>query len=1004
MTMWGRPKMKKRTLCILLAMLLAICSLTPALAQTETGGEPYVTTVYNERNGLPTGEANVVYQTSDHYIWIGSYGGLVRYDGSNFRNFSQEGQIASSSIRALEEDAEGRLWVGTNDAGLFVYENGAFTRIPEARTPTFLCIRDLSVGQECTINAASASGLAYVKDGVLTPVDEHPLLTGQTVYSLGVDAHGRIWAALNDWQCGVVDGAAVAGIITSDQVFPDGQQIYSVASDPEGRIYLGSYQNAVARVAFPEAALDPSTFQVEVLSTGGVNIHNALSVTPAGDILVCGQLGFGWLTAEGQLRQFGEDAQATGLNSAIRDYEGNFWLASGNSGVIKYSVGCYDTPNAAAGIGDVAINTIVWQEGRYYLGLDNGLMIFDENWQPITNALTEMLSGIRVRQIIADAQGQVWLATYTTSGTVCYRPSDETITCYNQDTGMADCWTRTLLLLEDGTIAAGTSNGFYLLQDGQIAAYYGSAQGLGNTTILCFAQSEDGTLYIGTDGGGLYALQDGVLTHHGASEGLGEGVVLRILPDGDTGGLFVSAGSSLYYWRNSQFTKLDQFNKGPGSIFDLYLRDGNLWLLQNSGILVAKREAMLSGEYTEAQLHSFSHGLTGSLNANTWHYLTEDGKLFIATRSGISIYGFDSVETRLPNGIINDIQVDDQVYEHPDTITVRSDTRRITIDFAMLSYNDANRNSIAYWLEGLDIEETVIDGEKNGSISYTNLPGGEYTFHMRVFDPKLNNLGHEYQVTIIKEKKLTEQPLFWILLGLVIIALLTALITTITHLRNRARIRRMKERQQELQAILVQSLKVFARVIDAKDPYTNGHSIRVAQYARDLAQRMDLSEEEQERIYYIALLHDIGKIGIPDKILNKNGPLNDEERAVIQTHPSVGGKVLENFSALDGIADGARYHHERYDGEGYCDKLKGEEIPLVARIIGVADSYDAMSSDRCYRPALDRETIMAELQRCSGTQFDPEIVPYMLQMIEDNVVPAVLNPAHDVDLTLGSRG
>jgi putative nucleotidyltransferase with HDIG domain len=202
----------------------------------------------------------------------------------------------------------------------------------------------------------------------------------------------------------------------------------------------------------------------------------------------------------------------------------------------------------------------------------------------------------------------------------------------------------------------------------------------------------------------------------------------------------------------------------------------------------------------------------------------------------------------------------------------------------------------------------------------------------------------------------------------------------------------MHERQQELQAILVQSLQVFARVIDAKDPYTNGHSIRVAQYARELSRRMGLPEEEQERIYYIALLHDIGKIGIPDSILNKQGPLNAEERAVIQTHPAVGGQVLKNFTALPDIDDGARFHHERYDGKGYCDGLAGEDIPLVARIIGVADSYDAMSSDRCYRPALSREKIVEELTTCSGTQFDPEIVPYMLAMIEDGVVPAHQSP------------
>ncbi|MBR2924271.1 MAG: HD domain-containing protein [Clostridia bacterium] len=992
--------MKKSCIRLLIGVLLTVLLPWAAMAQAPADHQPYVTTVYNERNGLPTGEANVVYQTADHYIWIGSYGGLVRYDGSNFRNFSQEGLIASSSIRAILEDAEGRLWVGTNDAGLFLYADGAFTRIPETGSPVFSCVRSLAQGKDGTIYAASSSGLAIVQDGVLTPVEDHPLLTGQTVYSLGVDAHGRIWAALNDWQCAVVEGSSVLGIVTSQQIFPEGQQIYAVASDDEGCIYLGTYQNAVARVSFPEAAFDPATFTVETFLTGDVTIHNALSVTDDGHILVCGQLGFAWLNPEGQLRQFGEEAHAAALNSAIMDYEGNFWLASGNYGVIKYSVGCFETPNHTAGLTDVAVNTIALQAGQYFLGLDNGLLIFDENWQPVTNALTESLEGIRIRQVLADQNGKVWLATYSNFGTICYDPADESFIYYDQTAGLDDCWTRTLLELSDGSIAAGTSNGFHILRDGKSIAHYDQGEGLNNTVILCMVETSDGTLYIGTDGGGLYTLKGRTLTHYGAAHGLNEGVVLRILPDEENNALFLSAGSSLYYFQNGQFRKLENFNKAPGSIFDFYLRDGRLWLLQNNGLLVLDKAQLLSGEYTEAITHSFGHGLTGSLNANTWNHLTEDGRLYLSTRSGISIFGFKDVENTLPSGIINDIQVDGEVFEHPDVIRLSSDARRITIDFAMLSFTDTSQSRIAYWLEGLDVEETLVDGRKNGSISYTNLPGGTYTFHMRVFNPETPAKAHEYQVSIVKEKKLVERVWFWLALSLGFAALVAAIIATVSHLRHKARIRRMHERQQELQAILVQSLQVFARVIDAKDPYTNGHSIRVAQYARELARRMGLPEEEQERIYYIALLHDIGKIGIPDNILNKQGSLTPEERAVIQTHPSVGGQVLKNFTALEDIDDGARYHHERYDGEGYCEGLKGKEIPLVARIIGVADSYDAMSSDRCYRPALSREKIVEELTSCSGTQFDPEIVPYMLAMIEDGVVPAQQSPEQDDGLKL----
>ena len=134
-------------------------------------------------------------------------------------------------------------------------------------------------------------------------------------------------------------------------------------------------------------------------------------------------------------------------------------------------------------------------------------------------------------------------------------------------------------------------------------------------------------------------------------------------------------------------------------------------------------------------------------------------------------------------------------------------------------------------------------------------------------------------------------------------------------------------------------------------------------------------------------MHDIGKIGVPDSILNKPGKLTEEEMDIIRNHVNVGGEILKDFTALNGIADGAKYHHERCDGKGYCMGLSKEEIPRVARIIGVADSYDAMASDRCYRKALSEDVIVDELKKCSGTQFDPEVVPHMLAMIEEGIVP-----------------
>ena len=224
----------------------------------------------------------------------------------------------------------------------------------------------------------------------------------------------------------------------------------------------------------------------------------------------------------------------------------------------------------------------------------------------------------------------------------------------------------------------------------------------------------------------------------------------------------------------------------------------------------------------------------------------------------------------------------------------------------------------------------------------------------------------------------------WIVIGgLIVVAV--GLVIVLAGMCRKVDVLRKKQKQYH--DIVNQSLETFAHAIDAKDQNTNGHSQRVAIYSAEIAKRMGMSDEEQEQIYYMGMLHDIGKIGIPDAILKKPGKLTEEEMQIIRNHPTIGGEILKDFTAIQGISDGARYHHERYDGKGYNEGLKGEEIPLAARIICVADSYDTMSSKRVYKELHEENYILSELDQCSGKQFDPEIVPFMIEMIKDGTAP-----------------
>ena len=195
--------------------------------------------------------------------------------------------------------------------------------------------------------------------------------------------------------------------------------------------------------------------------------------------------------------------------------------------------------------------------------------------------------------------------------------------------------------------------------------------------------------------------------------------------------------------------------------------------------------------------------------------------------------------------------------------------------------------------------------------------------------------------------------------------------------------RRLEEKTKLLEKMSLNSIMVIANTIDAKDAYTSGHSMRVAQTSAAIATRLNWSEKEVQNIYYIALLHDIGKIGVPDSILNKPGKLNVEEFEVIKKHPVIGNDILKDVHMIRSVAEGALYHHERYDGRGYPFGLDGEKIPYCARIIGIADAYDAMTSNRIYRRKLIRENVIKEFEDGRGKQFDPQLTDLFLKMLRE---------------------
>lgn len=262
-------------------------------------------------------------------------------------------------------------------------------------------------------------------------------------------------------------------------------------------------------------------------------------------------------------------------------------------------------------------------------------------------------------------------------------------------------------------------------------------------------------------------------------------------------------------------------------------------------------------------------------------------------------------------------------------------------------------------------------GIKIGAIMYTphtdtsyviNFVKGEISYHLNA--------------------KIINNPFLWAL-GAVAIIWIICFVSLIMVKLN---LRRYEETQKRDRKTIEQTMQTLVNFIEAKDPSTMGHSLRVAQYSKMLAEKLGFTETECDQAYWIALMHDCGKLYIPDNILGKPGKLTDDEYEIMKKHTVYGGELLKDFTAIDGIGMGALCHHERYDGKGYPNGMAGDEIPMIARIICVADSFDAMNSKRCYRNSLPDDVILGELEKNKGKQFDPHVVESLLALIDKGAI------------------
>lgn len=970
-------------------------SAAPGLDYTGLG-DGFSTILYDNSNGLPTSEANAIAQTEEGLLWIGCYSGLIRYDGNEFYRYSTQAGIAS--VMSLFVDSRGRLWIGTNDSGIAFFADETFTFYGKNNGLPSASVRSIVEDDAGNIVIATTKGLAFIDTtDVLHKIDD-ARINGEYVCELAAGSDGTIYGVTLDGDFFTVKATRVddffdAGLIAD--TLPG--KINTIYPDPDnpGFVYLG--ENGGGRVFYLDITQSLDKDKYKTLSADPERTINAIKKISYGEgeyiVWIAADNGIGYFDPTGQYVSLLNLPMNNSIDHIMQDGESNLWFTSSRQGIMKIVGNRFINISERAKLEPLVVNSTCLSGTDLYLATDTGLYIVNENYETVENAATAELAGVRIRCAKKDERGRIWFCTYDKEhGLVCYDPETDSVFKLDEGTGMASNSVRMLTFLSDGSIAVATNGGVNIVRNDEVVSTVGRSNGISNLEILCIEEGKDGELYFGSDGDGVYIWSGGSIRRIGSEDGLLSEVILRLKRDPVSPDLiWIVTSNSLAYMRDGTITTLTDFPYSNN--FDLFFDGtGTVWVLGSNGIYVAKRADLLSGERFSYTHYDKEHGLPGIATANSYSDLTDDGTLYIAASTGVFSVNINERENNAENVRLSIpfLSVDGKtVWLHnAEKIHIPANCKRLNIYANAFTYS-LNNPHLSYCLEGFDSAPVYLTKQEMKSATYTNLKGGTYRFTISLINEDTGNVEKTASIVIIKDRAFHETVWFYVLTVLTALLLL-ALAGWLFYRKKTAAFR---EKQRANRELINQMTRVFSGCVDMKDAYTNGHSARVADYSALLARAMGKSEEEVERIRNIALLHDVGKISIPDNILNKPGRLDDAEFAVMKTHSSRGFEILKNIAIDPDIALGAGYHHEKYDGTGYPSGLMGEEIPEVAQIIAVADAFDAMYSTRPYRTKMPLEKVVSEIRRCTGTQFSPRVVEAFLRLVEEGTFDEPETPA-----------
>ncbi|MCR5230603.1 MAG: SpoIIE family protein phosphatase [Solobacterium sp.] len=746
----------------------------------NSGG--YSAVLYDNRNGLPTSEANDIEETEDGFIWIGSYGGLIRYDGCSFERIDSTQGI--TSVVSLYADSEDRLWIGTNDNGLALMGKGFFRMWKTADGLHSEKINTITGDDSGLIYIGTSYGIALIDSEMNLRTLDDPRLQGLYVDVLKTGRDGRIYGLTNNNELFVLKNGELQFWLSREDTPAEGVGAFLPDAERPGYLYFGDEQSTLY-YGNPENSFS------DIRQTDISPLADVRDIKKFGDQLwICARNGIGVLQ-NGVFSVIEGLPMSNSVQQMMADYEGNLWFCSNRQGVMKIVPNRFQDIFERWGLEETVVNSTCMYDDVLMIATDKGLLAVNADGPveslPLTKAQTasgenvpaddliRLLDGCRIRSIIRDSQDRMWISTWSPFGLIRYDHGEAVF--FSQADGLLSGHVRAVAERRDGSFAVAVSGGVSVIEGDRITRSWTHEDGVVNTETLTVAAGENGDILAGSNGDGIYVLNEDGVRCIGRDEGLTSGIVMRIKYDPVNGVYWIVTSNSLAYMTpDYQLTTIQKFPYSNN--FDLYINNQNdAWILSSNGIYVIAAEDLLANEDLQPVHYSLANGLPCTATSNSYSELTEEGDLYIAGSTGaVKINISDPIEN------VSDMKVSvpfvdvDGVRTYPDENGVFNlgwDVHKLVVYPYVFNYSLTDPQ-VTYRLSGFELNPVTVSRSELIPVTYTELPGGSYSFEMSILDA-MGHSARQISVPIKKEKTIFEYTWFYIFVTSVGIAVLFSL-------------------------------------------------------------------------------------------------------------------------------------------------------------------------------------------------------------------------------------